>query len=113
MDIEPLKSLLEGETDIKDTLLYYLKRSVRDKVIKLNYEDKKLYVNDRIYCIKRNTLELEHIGNITSIDKNVISLKITTVKGININRNKYYIFVKVKKNDVKKRDFMKNLLEVL
>jgi hypothetical protein len=113
MDIEPLKSLLEGESDVKDTLMYYLKRDVREKVIKLNYEDKNLYINDRIYCIKRNTLELEHIGNIISIDNNIISLKITTVKSININKDNYYMFVKIKKNDVKKRDFMKNLLEVL
>ena len=113
MDIEPLKTLLSYSNDKKDTILTFLDKSVREKVIKLEYEDEKFYINDRIYCIKRNTLELEHIGNITSIDENRISLKITTVKSITINKDNYYIFIKVKKNDMKKRDFMKNLLEVL
>lgn len=113
MDIEPLKSLLDGEPDVKDTLMYFLKKNLREKIIKLEYEDKDFYINDRIYCIKRNTLELEHVGKITSIDRNIISLQLTTVKSVNINKDRYYIFVKVKKNDVKKRDFMKNLLETL
>ena len=65
------------------------------------------------YIVLKEILELEHVGKITSIDRNIISLQLTTVKSVNINKDRYYIFVKVKKNDVKKRDFMKNLLETL
>ena len=64
MDIEPLKTLLSYSNDKKDTILTFLDKSVREKVIKLEYEDEKFYINDRIYCIKRNTLELEYNGKI-------------------------------------------------
>ena len=113
MDIEPLKTLLSYSNDKKDTILTFLDKSVREKVIKLEYDDEKFYINDRIYCIKRNTLELEYNGKIYCIDDNTISIKLSNVRNVNINPDKYYIFIKVKKQDIKKREFYKQLLEVL
>jgi hypothetical protein len=113
MDCEPLKSVLEWSTDKKDTLLYYLPLDVKTKVINLDFEEKNLYVQDRIFCIKRNTLELEYTGTILFIDGGKIGVKITSVKTLTIDPNKYYIFVKNKKTISKQRDFMKQLLEQL
>ena len=45
MDIEPLKKLLSYSNDKKDTILTFLDKSVREKVIKLEYEDEKFYIN--------------------------------------------------------------------
>ena len=113
MDCEPLKSVLEWSTDKKDTLLYYLPLDVKTKVINLDFEENNLYVQDRIFCIKRNTLELEHSGKILFIDDSKIGVKITSVRTLTIDPNKYYIFVKNKKTISKQRDFMKQLLEQL
>lgn len=113
MDIEPLKTLMSYSNDKKDTLLNFLEKRVREKVIKLEYEDESFYINDKIFCIKRNTLELEYIGRIYCIDDDSIGIKLSNVRNININPDKYYIFVKVKSKDMKKRDFYKQLLEQL
>lgn len=114
MDIEPLKTLLSYSSDKKDTLLNFLEKKVRSKVIKLEYEENQFYINDKIFCIKKNTLELEYIGKIYCIDDDdIIGLKLSNVRNINIDPEKYYIFVKVKTKDIKKRDFYKQLLEQL
>ena len=97
----------------KDTLLNFLEKRVREKIIKLEYEDKRFYINDKIYCIKRNTLELEYIGKIYCIEDDNIGIKLSNVRNVNINPDKYYIFVKIKSKDMKKRDFYKQLLEQL
>ena len=113
MEIEPLKSILEWSEDRKDTLMYYLPLEVKKKVVNLDFEEKNLYVHDRIYCVKRNTLELEHDGSILYIEDGKIGLKVTSVKTITLDPKKYYIFVKCKKTISKQREFMKQLLEQL
>ena len=113
MDIEPLKNILDWSDDKKETLLYYLPNIVKEKVHKLELEEDKLYIQDRIFCIKKNTLELEHNGNIIYIENGKIGLKISSIKTVNINPQDYYIFVKCKKTISKQRDFMKQLLEQL
>ena len=113
MDIEPLKTLLSYSSDKKDTLLNFFEKDVREKVIKLEYEETNFYINDKIYCIKRNTLEIEYIGKIYCIDDNTIGIKLSNVRNVNINLEEYYVFVKVKTKDIKKRDFYKQLLEQL
>ena len=113
MDIEPLKTLLSYSPDKKDTLLNFLEKNVREKVIKLEYEEDQFYINDKIYCVKRNTLEIKYIGKIYCMDDNTIGIKLSNVRNVNINPDKYYIFVKVKTKDIKKRDFYKQLLEQL
>ena len=111
MNIEPLKSVLEWSEDKKETLMYYLPFEVKKKVINLEFEEEKLYVQDRVLCIKRNTLELEHQGTIVYIENGKIGLKVTSIKTVTINPNDYYIFVRNKKSISKKREFMKQLLE--
>ena len=111
MNIEPLKSILEWSPDKKDTLLYYLPYEVKKKVFRLDLEEKSLYVQDRVQCVRRDTFEIEHGGTILFIENGKIGLKITSVKTVTINPNEYYIFVRNKKSISKKREFMKQLLE--
>ena len=113
MEIEPLKSILEWSEDKKDTLMYYLPLDVKKKVVNLEFEEKSLYVHDRIFCIKRNTLELEHQGTIVYIEDGKMGLKVNSVKTVTLDPKKYYIFVKCKKTISKQREFMKQLLEQL
>ena len=113
MEIEPLKNVLEWSEDKKETLLYYLPLEVKKKVIHLELKEKNLYVHDRIYCIKRNTFELEYDGTILYIEDGKIGLKVTSVKTVALDPNHYYIFVKLKKSINKQREFMKQLLEQL
>tara|TARA_B100000902_G_C27321209_1_gene924647 strand:+ start:462 stop:803 length:342 start_codon:yes stop_codon:yes gene_type:complete len=113
MDIEPLQSILEWSKDKKSTLLHFLPVDVKKKVIQCDYEEDTFYINDRIYCIKKNTFELEIIGKILFVEENRLGIKITTTKTLYINPKKYYIFVKCKKTISKQRDFMKQLLEQL
>ena len=111
MNIEPLKSVLEWSPDKKDTLLYYLPYEVKKRVIHLDFEEKGLYVHDRIICICRNTFEIEYSGTILFIENGKIGLKVTSIKTVTLDPNQYYIFVRDKKTISKKREFMKQLLE--
>jgi len=113
MDIEPLKSILQDSKDKKDTLLYFLPLEVTKQVIHHDYEEKDFYIQERIFCIKRNTLELEFIGRILFINDNKITIKINSIKTVTINSNEYYIFIQDKKTVSKQRDFLKQLLEQL
>jgi hypothetical protein len=113
MNIEPLKSILEWSSNKKETLLYYLSNNVKEKVKKLELEEEKIYVQDRIFCIKKNTLELEYDGTVLYIENDRIGLKISNVKTVRLNPDDYYIFVRCKKTISKQRVFMKQLLEQL
>ena len=113
MELEPLKSILEWSPNKKETLLHYLSNDVKEKVKKLDLEEEKLYVQDRIYCIKKNTLDLEYDGTVLYIENDRIGLKITNIKTLRLNPDDYYIFVRCKKTISKQREFMKQLLEQL
>ena len=53
MDIEPLKTILSITNDKQDTLLHFLKKDIREKVIDLEFEEDEFFINDRIFCIKK------------------------------------------------------------
>ena len=115
MNIEPLQTILSFTDNKKDTLLYYLDKNVSRKVIDFDYEDdgETLYINEKIIGIKKNTLAFDFIGNIICIDEDILTIKLNNIRSININRSDYYIFIKYKKDILKKKDFMKQLLEQL
>lgn len=113
MNIEPLKSILDWSNDKKNTILHFLPLETKKQIVNLDYEEKDFYINDRIYCIKRNTLELEIVGSILFVKENIIGIKITKSKTFYIIPKNYYIFIKCKKCMSKKRDLMKKLLEQL
>ena len=113
MDI--LKPILDIYDIKKDVLLFYLDESIRTHVEELNYldDDNELFLNDKIYCIKRSTLELDVVGIIQAIKQKKISLKIKSKYGIHINEDEYHIFIKRKKSKKNDREFYKALLNAL
>lgn len=114
VDIEPLKTLLDYSDDKKSTIMYFLPLENQNKLKEYNYEMSNFYINERIIAIKKNTLELDVIGKIICIDDdNIITIKLNNIRNVNINTDNYYIFIKPKKRDLEKREFMKQLLEKL
>ena len=113
MDIEPLKTLLDYSNDKKSTIMYFLPLEDQTKLKEYIFESENFYINERIIAIKRNTLELEINGRIVCIDNSILTVKLDHVRNVNIDTDKYYIFIKPKKRDLEKREFMKHLLERL
>ena len=113
MEIEPLKSVLEWSEDKKETLLYYLPLEIKRQIIDYDYEEEDFYINDRIFCITRNSFELEFVGRILFNENEKLGIKINPVKTVSIYPNKYYLFIQSKKTVNKQRDFLKQLLEQL
>lgn len=113
MNIEPLQKIMNLSNDKKNTLLYFLDPNIIQKVYKHDLEFNQFYINDKVFCIKRNTLELSYEGKILCIDNKRIGIKKTKHITIYINPKKYYIFVKQSTNAKNQKDFFKKLLEEL
>jgi len=112
INTEPLRSILEISNDKKDTLLHFLQLETKKKVIECELEDKEFFINDKVFCVKRNTLELEIVGKIICIDEDNLGIKKSSIN-VYIDSKKYYIFVKMTKQITSQRDFLKKLLETL
>jgi len=110
-----LKQILYIYDTKKEVLLFYVDACVKNQVENFNYldDDNELFLNDKIYCIHRSTLELEHIGLIQAIKDKRISLKVKSKYGIHLNKDDYHIFIKRRKSKKNDRDFYKALLNAL
>ena len=80
MDI--LKPILDIYDTKKEVLLFYLDTAVKEQVEDFDYldDDNDLFLNDKVYCIKRSTLDLDVIGFIQAIKDKKISLKVKSSK---------------------------------
>ena len=58
MDIEPLKTLLSLANNKKETLLHFLSDDIKQQVSHLEYEESEMYINDKVYCIRKDALKL-------------------------------------------------------
>jgi len=110
MNIEPLKTILSISKDKKETLFYFLSNEIKQKLYNCNYEEKDFFINDYLYCIKRNTLELQFCGRIFCVEKKKIGIKKSTYMNIYLNPKEYYLFVKNSNKLQNKREFLKQLL---
>ena len=110
--MEILKPILDIYDKKKDVLLFYLDKNTREKVNEYLYlnDYNELFLNDKIYCIDRSTLLLEHIGIINAIKGNKITIKVPGNYSKHINELSYYIFIKRRYNKKNDRDFYKALL---
>ena len=115
MNIEPLQTILSISDNKKNTLFYFLSDEIKQKLYNSNYEEKDFFIHDYLYCIKRNTLELEICGRIFCIEKKnkKIGIKKSTYMNIYINPKQYYLFVKNSNKLQNQRDFLKELLKNL
>ena len=112
INIEPLRSILNKSNDKKETLMYFLPLDIKKKVVGCDLEETEFYINDRVFCVKKNTLELEIVGKIICIDGLNLGIKKQSMN-VYIDANKYYIFVKMTKKIISQREFLKKLLETL
>ena len=109
MDIEPLKSYLHNKENVKESLSKFLDKNILLKINNTIYIERDFIINDKLYLIKKNTLELEYSGTITSIGNSRIDLKLSQYRNVSIDPKNYYIF---KKNHKKtRREIMNELLE--
>ena len=113
MDI--LKPILDIYDVKKDVLLFYLDSKVKEQVEDFDYldDDNDLFLNDKVYCIKRSTLELDVVGFVQAIKEKKISLKVKSKYGVHINQDEYHIFIKRRKSKKNDREFYKALLNAL
>ena len=111
--IEPLKTLLSYSSNPKENFMHYLSKEIREKIIRSEYETSKFYLDDFVYCIRKDTLQLECSGRIKYVDSDRLYNKKETYKSIYIEPNDYYIFVKHTAKMYKKRFMMEQLLKQL
>ena len=113
--IEPLKQLLSIYDNKKEPLLYYVSKDTKNKVKDLLYlldDNNELLLNDKLFCINRSTLELEHIGKLICISKNKVTIKEKNYS-VYLNKHHYYIFIQRKQTKQNKKEFFKELLKSL
>jgi hypothetical protein len=105
MDVDILENIIKISSNKKNTLLYFLKKDIQDKV--KNYElltsgNNNVYLLDTLICIRKDTLEIEYSRRISYIGENSIGLQKNNYS-VYINPNEYYLFLKParKKNNKK------------
>ena len=96
MNIEPLKTYLQGKKNIKEELILFLKSSIINKIKDTEYIEDDFYINDKLLFIKRNTLELEYIVNVQYIDINSLGILLSQYRNVRLDPKEYYIFKKIK-----------------
>ena len=111
MDIEPLKSYLQNKVNVWEEINIFLNDSIRSKIRSTEYIERGFFIDDKLFFVKRNTLELEYIGKIYCIDVNLLGIKLSQYRNVTLDPKKYYIFKKTKKKT--KREIMEELLEKL
>lgn len=112
MNIDILEDIIKISSNKKNTLLYFLDNNIVNKI--KNYDlinnTNKLYLKDKLYCIRKDTLELEYYLTINYVKDNIIGLQKNKNYTININANNYYLFLK-SINNKNNRKYFEELLK--
>ena len=114
MNIEIIKELVSVSNEKKNTILFFLQPKEQKKLKNTELIDKKsIYLDNKIYLVKKNTLELKYNGKLQYYKNNKLGLKINNNYTIYISDlDNYYIF----RNTIKKNDqtlFYQKLLKQL
>lgn len=113
MDIEPLGILLNNSDNKKNVIMAFLNYKDKEKIENTDYEENNFYINDNIYCIKRNNLSLDIIGKIIYKKNNKMGIKLKNNIIVYININLYYLFIKNNNNNNNKKELMQYILNKL
>ena len=113
MEIEPLKTLLSYSHNKKQTLSMFLPETIQKMIINSEYTDKDYYLDDKIYCIRRDNLQLEISGKLIWIDDEKLGIKLSSVRNQMIKSKDYYTFVQAKKQVQTQRKLMEQLMKQL
>ena len=114
MNVEIIKELVSVSNDKKNTILFFLQPKEQQKLKNTELIDKKsIYLDNKIYLVKKNTLELKYNGKLQYYKNKKLGLKINNNYTIYISDlDNYYIF----RNTIKKNDqtlFYQKLLKQL
>ena len=67
-------------------------------MLEISFNDQQIFMDDKIYCIRKDNLHLEIIGKVVQKEKQKVAVKITSVKTQYIDISDYYVFVKRKQS---------------
>ena len=115
MNIEPLKKLLKIYNDNNKTelLFYYLPNITKSYLnnYEFIYNINDLFLNDRLIFISKSTGLLINKGILIKMNSDKITIK-TKYNNISLDPDLYYIFIKPRKNKLKKDNhkYFKELL---
>jgi hypothetical protein len=117
MKIEPLQTIMSLSNNKKETLLLFLSNEIKQKVKDLTLIDSDYYINDKVYCIRKDNLQLEIDGKIVIIDtlnheSMNLGIQISNVRQQCIKTDEYYTFIQ-KKRKSDQRELMQELLKQL
>ena len=118
MNIEPLKNLLQiyNDNNKSEVLLYYLPKITTSYLSGYEFINNMndLFLNDRLIFISKSTGLLFNKGIIIKIISDKITIQ-TKYNNISLDPNLYYIFIKPRKNKLKKvnHKYFKELLRSL
>ena len=113
MRIEPLKTILSLSSNKQQTLFEYVSTDLKSKLIDSRYTEDKYYLNDTIFCIRKDNLHLEITGKIFQIDNQRLGIQLSPVRNQYIDKNNYYTFIKTKQSILTQRKLMEQLLKQL
>ena len=116
MDIEILKDILDLTEDKQNTIVYFLKPIIQQKLLNFYYYDKDdtdIFVNQHIILVKKNDLSLEEKGIITSVKRGIVGLNVNNSYNKYLPIKDFYIFLKNTRSKKSDRDFMETLLKKL
>lgn len=101
MDIEILKDLVNVSNNKKNTILYFLEKKEQQKLKNTEYvQINSLFLDNKIYLVKKNTLELKYDGKLQYLKKNKIGIKINNNYIIYLeDLDNYYFFRNIIKNN--------------
>ena len=111
MDIEPLKSYLQNKENLWEEINFFLDDSIKTKIRSTEYIERGFFIDDKLFFVKRNTLELEYVGKVYCLDGFKISIKLSQYRNVTLDSKNYYIFRKIKEKT--KREIMEELLDKL
>ena len=116
MNTEPLKPVLDFTNNKQDSIVFFLNDNVKSQLNNYYLYDKQnkdIFVNQNIICIKRNDLSLDIKGKIISVKKNKIGINVNNIFNKFISFDKYYIFLKNSRSKADDRVFFEALLQNL
>jgi len=116
MNTEPLKTILDLTNNKQDSIVFFLSDNVKSQLNNYYLYDKQnkdIFINQYIICVKKNNLQIEVKGKIISINNDNICISINNIYNKYVNISQYYTFLKNSKSKSNDRDFFENLLHKL
>ena len=110
-----LKPILDIYDEKLSILLFYLQPEIQVQVCECQYldDDNELFLNDKVFAIRRSDLQLDCIGCIHGIKPNRLTLRKTTGSMVHLQTEQYHILFKRKRSKQNDREFYQALLNSL